>query len=46
MKDLKKDDSIIIYPADNGKAFVIEARAMYFMKTQKINGLIDFCGDN
>ena len=29
-----EDDSIIICPADHGKAVVIEARDMYLIKTQ------------
>ena len=31
---MKEDGSIIIYPADKGKAVVIEHKEVYLMKTQ------------
>ena len=33
IKELKEDNSIIICPADKGKAVVIEDKDVYFMKT-------------
>ena len=33
IKELKEDDSIIICPADKGKAVVIEDKDVYLMKT-------------
>ena len=34
INELKEDDSIIICPADKGKAVVVEDRETYLMKTQ------------
>ena len=34
IKELKEDESIIICPADKGKAVVVEDREVYLMKTQ------------
>ena len=34
LKELKEDDSIIICPADKGKAVVVEDRETYLAKTQ------------
>ena len=34
IKELKEDDSIIICPADKGKAVVIEDRELYLIKNQ------------
>ena len=34
LNELKADDSIIIYPADKGKAVVIEDRETYLSKMQ------------
>ena len=34
IRELKEDESIIICPADKGKAVVVEDREVYLMKTQ------------